>query len=415
MKLFSARQGALLLHRYVGLVIAGFLTLAGLTGSALAWNDELEAWLAPRLFRVAAPTPGAVLLDGLQLRRIILSRLPAADITHTPLRSMPARSVTFRVKGRVSPVTGERAVLDFDEVMINPYTGEILGTRKWGRPSWSAESIMPFIYRLHQSMAMGVVGTYLFGFIALLWTVDCLVGLFLTLPPPPKRVARKPWLARWTPAWKIRQDARGYKLHFDLHRAAALWFWVLLLLLAWSSVAFNLSEVYDPVMKKLFGAQSEEALLSRPSLRNMVPALDWEKARARGRVLMSALADRHNFTIQREDMLAYDSGLGIYRYDVRSSLDLRQRAGSTQVYFDAGTGAQLAVWLPTGGAPGDTIRTWITSIHMAAIWSWPLKILISLAGIIVAMLSATGVLIWWRRYRARRETRLLHFSSLEQE
>lgn len=51
-----------LVHRYVGLVLAGFLLVAGLTGSLLAWNDALEAVLAPQLFRATA-VPGRQPLD----------------------------------------------------------------------------------------------------------------------------------------------------------------------------------------------------------------------------------------------------------------------------------------------------------------------------------------------------------------
>ncbi|MFB8830300.1 PepSY domain-containing protein [Azotobacter sp. CWF10] len=52
-----------LIHRYVGLTMAGFLLVAGLTGSLLAWNEELEAVLSPALFRVAPPGPEARPLD----------------------------------------------------------------------------------------------------------------------------------------------------------------------------------------------------------------------------------------------------------------------------------------------------------------------------------------------------------------
>ena len=40
------------LHRWVGLLIAAFLVLVGLTGSLLAFNTELERAFAPRLFAV---------------------------------------------------------------------------------------------------------------------------------------------------------------------------------------------------------------------------------------------------------------------------------------------------------------------------------------------------------------------------
>jgi uncharacterized iron-regulated membrane protein len=47
------RQFFVLAHRWVGLAMALFIVLAGLTGSALAFREELEAWLAPGLHRAA--------------------------------------------------------------------------------------------------------------------------------------------------------------------------------------------------------------------------------------------------------------------------------------------------------------------------------------------------------------------------
>ena len=56
------RAVMLLVHRYVGLLLALFLAIAGITGSLLAWNEELEAAISPQLFRVTAP-PTAVRID----------------------------------------------------------------------------------------------------------------------------------------------------------------------------------------------------------------------------------------------------------------------------------------------------------------------------------------------------------------
>lgn len=39
------RNVLLAMHRWVGLVLAGFLMLAGITGALLVWNHELDAAL----------------------------------------------------------------------------------------------------------------------------------------------------------------------------------------------------------------------------------------------------------------------------------------------------------------------------------------------------------------------------------
>jgi uncharacterized iron-regulated membrane protein len=41
------RRGRVRAHRYAGLGMAFFLIVAGVTGSALAFHDEIERWLNP--------------------------------------------------------------------------------------------------------------------------------------------------------------------------------------------------------------------------------------------------------------------------------------------------------------------------------------------------------------------------------
>ena len=116
---------------------------------------------------------------------------------------------------------------------------------------------------------------------------------------------------------------------------------------------------------------------------------------------MNQLARSQSFTIIEENALAYEPGLGVYSYKVRSSRDVREHKGLTTVFFDAASGRQLASWLPTGTASGDTIRSWISALHMASMWGWPFKLFICAMGLAVAMLSVTGVLVWRRKRQGK--------------
>lgn len=399
-RMWPGRGLLVLLHRYVGLVLASFLLIAGVSGTLLAWNDELEALAAPELMLAPAP-PGATPLDPLLLRQRVLEHFPDLLLPYTALHVEPGRSLMYSIKRR--PPAPDGTARD-DQAFFNPYTGELLGTRKWGDLSQGRKNWMPFIYRLHTSLLLGVVGTYVFGVVALLWTLDCFVGAWLTFPPRPQRPAPKSWAARWRPAWRLR-PVGGYKLVFDLHHAGGLWPWAMLLVIAWSSVAFNLNEVYQPVMRAVFAHQpGEDAYrpLPQPRLR---PALAWPAALERARGLMADQAATLGFTIHDEDTLAYVPQLGLYVYDVRSSLDVMRTHGVTRIVFDGDSGEFRGRWLPSGGAAGDTIRSWITLIHRAAVGGalggWPIKLLMSAAGIMVGVLSVTGVWIWARKRRAR--------------
>jgi uncharacterized iron-regulated membrane protein len=59
------------------------------------------------------------------------------------------------------------------------------------------------------------------------------------------------------------------------------------------------------------------------------------------------------------------------------------------------------VQVPTGQRASNTITSWIIALHVTAIWGLPLQIAVSLLGIVVAVITVTGVLIWWRKRKSR--------------
>lgn len=120
---------------------------------------------------------------------------------------------------------------------------------------------------------------------------------------------------------------------------------------------------------------------------------------------MADEARTHGFHTIEETGLQYDPWRTVYTYSVRSTLDVRERNGLTMVMFDANTGARLSAWIPTGAATGDTLRSWLASLHMATMWGWPFKLFICVVGLMVAVLSVTGVMIWRRKQKGRLRSR----------
>ena len=390
------RAAMLLVHRYVGLLLALFLVIAGITGSLLAWNEELEAAISPQLFHVTAPAT-ATRIDPVLLHARVAARYPHALAARLPLEFSDGRSVLFALR----PLSKGQP-LPNDQVFVDPYTGQTLGERRWGDIRQGAKNLMPFIYRLHYSLALDGIGTVLFGIVALLWTLDCFAGAWLTLPnrPASGEPARR-WPARWWQAWKFRSGST-YKISFNLHRAGGLWTWAMLFVLAWSSVAFNLPQVYEPAMKAVLAHQRGLETIPKLARPKLAPVLAWEQALPAARGLMAQQAQASGFVVLAEKSLLYDPQRGIYRYDVRSSHDIRHKGGHTRLVMDAQTGAFKGLWLPTGAAAGDTLSTWLATLHMAAMWGWPLQLLVCLMGLAVTVLSVTGVHVWLRKRRAGR-------------
>src|SRR5688572_13095717 len=73
------RAVALVVHRYVGLVLVVFLLVAGLTGTVLVFREELDRVFAASLLTARPPSPGAPLLDPFELAERVQVALPDAQ------------------------------------------------------------------------------------------------------------------------------------------------------------------------------------------------------------------------------------------------------------------------------------------------------------------------------------------------
>lgn len=406
------RRRFVVIHRYLGLVLAGFLIFAGLTGSLLAWYHELDIVFNPAMKQPLPAQPGIEPLDPLLLRDRVAERYPDANVHWVMLRHLPGESLLLGIDGAIDPVTGASSERANDEVYVDRYTGQIIDERKWGDITQGFKNLMPFIYRLHYSLGLEIIGDYFLGIIALLWTMDCFIGAYLTFPARRRKAGVSgrrlvhagvdwDWLKRWTPAWKVGRRCNTYKLNFDLHRAGGLWPWAMLLVIAWSSVGFNLAEVYHPIMSSMFTFQKQHEQIPALPKPQPTPGIPWMEARDIGRRLMAEESQQKGFRVIEEHLLAYDPYKALYRYVVKSDRDIRDQWGSTMIYFDANTGERRATFFAIGAASGDTITHWLFSLHMAALWGMPFKLFVSGMGFVVAMLSITGLVIWHRKWRAR--------------
>lgn len=205
--------------------------------------------------------------------------------------------------------------------------------------------------------------------------------------------------SRWKPAWLIKKR----RFNYDLHRASGLWVWPMLFVLAWSSVALNLNEVYSPVMKTFFTLRNAEELPELdPPLES--PALGWREAHAQGQRLMREEAAKHGFTIEREESLYLDRGHGVYQFYVKSAQEWGKYGGAA-VVFDANTGALERLTMPATEASGDVVTRWLVWLHTARVFGMPMQIFVCAMGFIITALSVTGVVIWWRKRRAAKHQR----------
>jgi uncharacterized iron-regulated membrane protein len=416
------RSVFVLLHRFVGLGIAGFLFVAGVTGAVISWDHELDEVLNPELMKAPAGSrqDGApTLLDPLLLADKLAAAEPHAFITYVPLHAEQGHSLAFGAAPRFDAGTGLPFKTGYNQIFVDPSTGAVLGKREWGA-AWpiSRQTFVSFLYVLHYNLHIPFMagtdrwGFWLMGGVALVWMVDCCVGFYLTLPvatragtPRAKtRAATRlgAWWNRWKPAWKIKWRGSAYRINFDLHRAFGLWTWALLFLLALTGASLNLYRELALPAVSLFSSFTPTPFDTRPIL----PPAEQRPARVTyAQVLAAAreLADRRGIAAPAGDIFfAPDFGTyGVRFFEPGDEHGDGLGLGPVTLYFDSADGRYLGDWVPWRGSAGDVFLQLQFPVHSGRIAGVTGRILISAMGLGVAMLSVTGVVIWLRKRRAR--------------
>ena len=394
----AIRPPILLWHRYVGLALAAFLIVEGITGSLLAFKEPITRWLAPACF-AAAPAPGAPPLPLAVLARHAEAAAPGATLGYF---SVEPHQAVMRMYPREDPVTHTLAPLGFHLLMLDPWTGRELCRVAGDRLAEGPISWMGFVYAIHQNLLAGEWGTFALGVIATAWTLDCLLALVLTLP-----LSRAGFWRRWGKAWAIKRRGTGpFRLNLDLHRAGSLWTWAIMLVFAWSSVMLTLPmQAYEPVTAAVLDTRTFAQTIALAAARQprAHPRLDWGAAQGQGERLMAAAALRHHFRVLHPFGMAYIAAYGVYTYAVVSDANVSNHAWETSLWLDADDGRLVDLDLPSGLHPGNTVGTWLHALHYADLadsLAW--RCVVFAFGLVLAALAGTGVVIWWFKRAARR-------------
>jgi uncharacterized iron-regulated membrane protein len=379
------------LHRWLGLATAVFLFVAGLTGSIIAWDHELDAWLNPELFE--AQGSGPVLSSALLARRVEQSE-PRLRVRYLPLGVEPGHTLQFRVEPRVDPTTGKPHELGYDQLAVDPHTGAIQGRRSSGALSLSRQNIIPFLYRLHYTLHLPPVGgiptgKWLMGLIAIVWFLDGFIALWISFPS--WRVWRKSF------AFRFKQGA--HKLTFDLHRSSGVWTWLLLTVLAFTAISMNLSrEVVRPAVALLSPITPLASERRPPSELTSEPRLNRERIIE----IASGLGPKIGIA-EPLGGVAYNSKSRLYfaGYFQPGNEHGDWGLGNARLYFDGDSGELITKLMPGQGSAGDLFLQAQFPLHSGRIIGVPGRVIVTVLGLLIAMLSATGVLLWARKRRAR--------------
>ena len=378
----TGRHALLLLHRWVGISLAGFLVLAGLTGALLAFHHEIDAALVPELHRVS-PSPGQTTLDAIAER--IEARHPQLAVGYFVFTPDPKSSIRAVMNTREAANAGrlDRDAAHPSEVYVDPYSGRLLGERKWGEIGATRAHVVPMIYRLHMSLFLDETGQWITAAIAAIWIVTLSIGVVLALPR--LRLLPRVFTVKWR--------ASRARVFFDLHRTVGLAAVPVLVVSAFTGMYMNLPAVIEPAVAAVAPFTERPAPIRAPGTpRGEVWRTGWDAALARAR------------TVEPSNPIAVFGRVearGYYQVRFLAPDDIVD-AGTIRLFVSGRDGSLVGRFEDRNGTLGDQIRVWQFPLHSGQGFGMPGRILICLAGAVPLLLAITGLGLWARRRRLRR-------------
>lgn len=373
-----ARRVWVILHRWMGLVVAAWLVALGLSGSFLAFYPEIDRalnadWVTPQ----SRGTP-------VSMQRVLDSAQ----------RAMPDRFLHS-----VFPPDGPRDVHHvwftpsaedqsrMWEVLVDPNDARVLGQRE-AVPTidFSRRNIANTVYTLHLNLFMGDLGNTVVGLVGLVALASSFSGLVLWWP----RDARG-----WQRALTVKRGTRGVRLHFDLHRVSAIYSVVVLVIVLATGVTL------------IFGSETRSILgLVSPVRQPPAPMH----------------AETNASSVDADQVLARATtevpGGRVRCLWLPGASGSAWRVTSTEPRGIVWAGGRSELWLRTDDASviesrrhddasaAETYLAWQVPLHNGRAFGLAGRWIVCALGVVPLLLAVTGVLIWWRKRGGRRHPSL---------
>ncbi len=359
------------IHLYLGLFVGFLFAFSGLTGSALVFYKAIDEFLNPELLIVEPGTD--------------VARAPLAEIINAAQEAVPGEmKPTQLILPRHSQATAivRFAIPEADgggqvRVSVNPFTAEVLGEREWGG------YFMSVIYKLHYTLLLGDVGETIVGIMGLLLISSILSGLVLWWPK----------LTKLSRAFTFRRSANRIRFIYDLHKTIGAYVAVVLVVIAFSGIYM----IFPQYVKPLVGMVS-------PLTEIMPVQLSTAADTGARRLDVDEISGIANdlFPYAELQRIRFPTSVdGVYRVIMYQPGDVRRTSGSTQLWIDPYDGNVLAIQTPQTMSGGDTFINWMFPLHNGEAFGLPGRIIVFLVGFVPTILYVTGLMIWWRKRKAR--------------
>lgn len=351
------RAALVKIHLWAGLAAGLFLAVAGLSGSVLAFGDEIDRALNPALFQVS---PGA--------SRISIQA--AADAVH---RAHPVDRVTSIRLPRDTDAPFEIATSRQAQVYVDPHDGHVIGERD------RSASFVSRVHDLHTKLLLGAPGEIAVG--ASTSVLVFLIASGLCLWWPRRSRIKQGFLIRWRSPWR--------RLSFDLHSVLGFYASSALILISTTGAIMAWNGVTYPLIDRLTGSPPRPTAPPAKPIAG-APTLSLDEVAA---IADKALPDAPTLAI------SLPAGAeGTYAVAKRTPED-RTPGGRSRVFIHPSTGEVLLAHSSRSAPLGTRIENRLRPLHTGDLFGLPGRVLYAAVSAWVAGLLVTGSLIWWGRRR----------------
>lgn len=360
------RRALFQIHLWAGILISVYLIVIALTGAILVFEDELTSARLPIEFHGYDPTQTAPVAPVIENFR---AEFPDAKIEYLmlPTRTIPA----FQI------YASDSQKHEF-KVAGDPMTGAL---RKAPR-NW-----LDVVHDLHIYLLLGEAhGAQVNGVGAGILLLLAATGLALWWPG----------IKLWTKGLKISFRHRWRRINYDAHNAIGIWTLAIVSWWAISGVYFGWYRQVGAVVNTI------------SPLRNMLPPTPAKIVSLSKGTPHATLAQLLE-AAQKASPTSHLSGISNATLNEPTLMAFMDRGAPGDfshrdlVTLDAASGRVLSVWhYGQNQSLGDWIMWAMHPLHFGTLWGLPIKILWFLFGISLAVLSATGVLMYWNRYLGKR-------------
>lgn len=355
------------LHLIVGLTAGLLVSLIGLTGSLLVFRHEIDRALYPALFH-AAP---------------VSTDFPERQIT---FEETIRRVSAAYPKAKIQLLLPARTPGDSDEVwlkkpqarvFVDPATGKLLGSLDPGH------SPTDTLFALHTTLLEGDSGENVVGVGGLCLLFLSLSGLIVWWPKRRHNLGQH---------LTIKWSASAIRRNYDLHRAAGFYASVLLTLSALTGTGLAFSEPVTAALYRWTGTPQPKKPTSsaEPAAPKDIP-LD--------RIARYAEAALPEARLIRIALPAKAGAPVVVRMRFPDELHPN---GMNNLYFTPGTGRLLRIDDSRHAPPVQHLLNLRYPLHVGVWAGLVSRILLSLLGLMPALLFVTGVRMWWIRVVAKR-------------